>query len=365
MNSPEGTKDPQVLMAKFPNYIRCSAQPVNKVLEALDMPQRAREIFTSYWGYLAVDCDHLSNFMYLSMVDKYLSKSPWIPTATSHQIGTALVERFREFGGDVWFNCSAEEILFDEAGKVCGVRTNNGVIEARHIIWNGNPSMAYANHIPAKNIPERALKLANARKFSARMFVLYLGLNKSVEELGIKDYCIFLPSSADSVTDFENGRKIKTNTGSVAVCYNYVNPKASPEGTTVLTLCAQYAEDDWGNVELDDYVKVKNAKAEELIDLFEQKTGIIVKPYIEEFSVATPWTMSRYAAVPEGAAYGYDLGAWDNMVARMNMIEQDHMIPGLRFTGAAGPRGDGYNSAWLTGSMMGKLTLRDIMTEVN
>lgn len=363
MSSPGVDKNPNVLMQKFPNYITCAAQPVNKILDALHMPEKARAIFSSYWGYLAVDCDRLPTFHYFSMVDKYLQRSPWIPVATSHQITTALVERFREFGGEIWLNCTASQILFDDSGRIRGVSTSAGEVETRHIIWNGNPSIALANVIPEQYIPERALKLANARKFSARMYVLYLGLNKSCEELGIKDYCIFLPSAVDSVEDFNNGKTIATNSGCVAVCYSVVNPQASPEGTTILTMCAQYAEDDWGNVELEDYVRVKNAKAEELINSFEAKTGITIRPYIEEFSVATPWTMSRYAAVPEGAAYGYDSGGWDNLIARSGMLEQDNDIPGLWFTGASGPRGDGYNSTWLTGDRIAGLTLRDMMVE--
>ena len=65
------------------------------------------------------------------------------------------------------------------------MQTNRGVIETKHVLCNGNPSMVYATMVPPEVIPERMIKLANARKHCARMFVVYLGLDKSAEELGL------------------------------------------------------------------------------------------------------------------------------------------------------------------------------------
>jgi len=48
--------------------------------------------------------------------------------------------------------------------------------------------------MPKELIPEREKKLSTARNhnYSARMYTVYVGLNKTAEELGIKDYCIFM-----------------------------------------------------------------------------------------------------------------------------------------------------------------------------
>ena len=42
----------------------------------------------------------------------------------------------------------------------------------------------------------------------------------------------------------------------------------------------------------------------------------------------------------EGNVYGYENRDWDTLVARMQMIETDYPIKGLRPIGACGPRGD-------------------------
>ena len=358
-----GHADPEVLKEKYPNLLRTGAYPTKKVFEALELPQRCQDILATYWTYLGVDLEHLAFVHYAAMVHKYVSRGAYIPTYTSHEISVAMTERLRELGGKIWFNCRAEEILFDGDDHVCGLRTTAGVVETRHIVCNANPTMVYANMVPEHIVPDRERKLAGARRYSARMFVVYMGLNKSAEELGLKDYSYFLPQSADSVKEYESLKRIETNKYNIALCYNVVNPKASPEGTCIVSLTTTYMEDCWGEIDPKDYVKKKNEVASDMIDWFEEKTGIIIRPYIEEFEVATPWTFCHYASVPEGAAYGYELRDWDNMMPRMAMMRAEYPVKGLKFCGASSIRGDGFNSAIFSGDTIAKLTISEINAE--
>ena len=361
--SVNGNTDNKYMMEHFPNFLRVGSYPVNKVFKALKMPPLAQDIMNTYWGYLAVDADRLSYLQYSNMVNLYVRYGAWIPDKTSHELTTGMVERFREMGGTVWFNCTAEKILFGDDKAVSGVVTDRGTIETRHVICNANPSMVYATMVPEEVIPERMIKLANARKYSARMFVVYLGLDKSAEELGLKDYSIFMPETADSAKEYESGKRMETNLNMVSVCYNTVNPDFSPEGTCVISLTTTYMDDDWANVEEDNYVETKNRLAKRMIERFEQKLGVEITPYIEEIEVATPWTMCNFVNVPQGAAYGYELDGWDSMMARMRMMGSEYEVKGLRFVGAASIRGDGYNSAIFSGNTMARLTIGDMKKE--
>ena len=124
-----------------------------------------------------------------------------------------------------------------------------------------------------------------------------------------------------------------------------------------------YSKDVWGDVELRDYVNLKNQKAREILELYERATKTSIIPYIEEIAVATPWTFCRYAGVPEGGVYGYEAADWDNCMARMMSLDRDFRIPGLKFTGAAGPRGDGFSESMLTGNIVGKMVLGEMAKE--
>ena len=358
-----GKPDSKVLREKYPNYLRTAAYPVNRVFKALKMPPLAQDIMNTYWGYLGVDADHLSFVQYVNRVCLYVNFGAWIPEKTSNELTTGLAERFRAMGGTLWLNCRAEEILFDENDRLCGVRTTAGVVDTRYVLCNASPTTVYANMIPERLVPERDKKLLPNRPFSARMFVVYMGLNRSAEELGLRDYSYFLPSSADSVKEYENLKNIETNHFNIALCYNVVNPKASPEGTCIVSLTTTYTGDCWSKVEPKDYVRTKEKVASEMIDWFEQKTGIVIRPYIEEIEIATPWTFCHYASVPEGAAYGYELRDWDSMMPRMMMMREEYPIKGLKFVGASSIRGDGFNSAIFSGDTIAKLTLGEMREE--
>lgn len=348
--------DGPVLLKKFPNVLKTGAYSVNKVFEVLGLPQKAQDIFNTYWSYLGVDMDGLSMFHYAAMVYNYIVNGAFIPTHTSHEISNAMAERFRELGGEIWFNCTAEKLIFRN-DKCCGVETTMGTVEADVVLANINPDIIYGKMIPDNfQIPEREKKLSTARnrEFGARMFTIYLGLNKTAEELGIKDYSIFLAGTADSVKEYKSLEKIDTNEYSIFLCYNIANPNASPEGTAMCSFTTMFtASEDWDKLSQEDYVKVKNALAKKIMDNFKDKTGIDLMPYIEEISVASPWTFARYLNVPEGSVYGYLTKDWDGMMERTLSGENEFPIDGLRPIGTSGSRGDGYSSTYINGSMEG------------
>ena len=359
----KGHPDTKVLMKKYPNFLKVGSYPVNKVLDALKFTPDARKIMSTYWSYMAVDLDELSSIFYLMMVCSLIDSGAYIPDHTSFQLENAVYKRFLELGGEGWFNCRAEEILFDENKAVRGLKTTRGEIETKNVVWNGNPSICYANNIPADIVPEREIKLANARKFSARMFVVYLGLNKTYKELGIEDYNIFINPGLDSVDEFKRMGHDEPIKSCAALCYNIVNPNISPEGTCIVSMTSAYTADVWGDVDEKDYFRKKNEYAMQAIELYEKAVGVSLKPYIEEIEVAPPWTFARYAGVHEGVVYGYHAGGFDNCMARMMMYEEDYPIKGLKFTGASGPRGDGYSESIITGNMIGRMVLRDMAEE--
>ncbi len=354
--------DPMEMAKRFPNFLKAGALSVTEVYDLLEMPSRARDILNTYWSYYAIDADHCAFVHYIAMTYKYIDKKPYMPTHTAHEISTAVVERFRELGGEFWTNCRAEEFLFD--GDVCcGVRTNRGDIYCDQVLANINPHILYGKMVPKALVPEREKKLANAREFSGRAFVAYFGLSKTAEELGIKDYTVFLCDTADSVKTYEDMKTMDKNTFSIMVCQSVLNPKFAPEGGCILSFTSMYGSDVWGDVEVEDYVAAKNKIAARMMNDMKEKMGVDIAPYVEEMCVASPWTMARYTGNPEGCVYGYETKDWDAMMARMMMIGYDYPIKHLRPIGAAGPQGDGYSSTYIVGDMFAKIVLREMEKE--
>ena len=361
-----GKLKPQELMQQFPNFAAVAAAPTEDVWNALGVPQHAQDIMGAYWGYLGVSLDKLAFSHYSNMLYHLIKKRSYIPAHTSHEISCAMIERFREMGGEVWFNCRAEEFLFN-GDRLCGVKTTAGVIPCDYVLANINPDIIYGKMMPKELVPEREKKLSAARdrKYSARCFTVYFGLNKSAEELGIKEYCIDVNNTSDSRTEYAKVfEPFEDKTKSVVfLCGNLASSEASPKGTAVGFFTTMHGPEEWSNVTPEEYMKLKNRYAKYYIEKTKELCGIDIGPYIEEVCVATPWTFARYIGTPEGAVYGYETRDWDAMSARMAMVDTDYPIKGLCPIGAAGPRGDGYSSAYVTGRMIAKLALKRLAEE--
>ena len=356
-----GHADSNVLKEKYPNMLRTGAYPTMKVFKALKLPAKCRDIMSTYWSYLGVNMEELSFIHYAAMVHKYITRSAYIPKHTSHELSVALIERFRALGGEAYFNCRAEKFLFD-GDRCCGVETSMGRIDCDYVLANINPDIIYGKMMPKELVPEREKKLSAARagNFGGRMFTAYFGLNKTAEELGIHDYSIFLPDSADSKKEQQEMERMATNNYCIFLCYNVANPDFSPAGTSVCSFTSLCGPADWNTLSQADYKDFKNALAKKYLDRLKDKAGIDLAPHIEEMSVATPWTFARYLGAPEGSVYGYETADWDGMMARMMMLSSDYPIKGLRPIGTAGPRGDGYSATYVCGQLMAKLAIKDL-----
>lgn len=362
-NSVNGATDKKVMLSKYDNFVRVGSYSVNEVLDALKMPKKAKDILNAYWCYLGAHCDDLSFIHYASMVYRYITKGASMPKMRSHEISLALVERIRELGGDVWFNTEAVKILTGDDG-IEGVVLNGGkTIKIRHVIANCAPHLVYGKMID--KVPEHIVKATNARKFAGRGLTMFLGLNKSADELGIENHNYFLYDTMDTVKQYDLMKKISTNRAQATVCLNRAYPECSPKGTCMMYFTTLFMEDDWGNVSAKDYFKVKDEYAKVMIDRFEKDTGSKISDSIEEISLATPMTYAHYCGHPEGDIYGYESQYWDGLTPRLLMMGEDYQngIRGLRFAGGYSMRLSGYSSAYFSGDISGRQTVGDIKRE--
>ena len=358
----DGTPNDSKYMQKhFPNTLRTCGYDALTVMKALKMPQKAIDIVGVYWPYLGVPLDEVNFFHFGNMIDMYVTRQAVIPHHTSHEISMTFMNRFYELGGEAWFNCRAEEFLFD-GDRVCGVRTNLGDVECKQVLASINPNIIYANMMPKELVPEREKKLAAARKgkFSTKFCMIYFALNKTCEELGLTDYCVFFAGSADSRKEYNNIKSID-NDYNILISYNNLIPDFSPEGTCVISFTKLFSSaEDWGKIAPEDYYKIKDKMIAKCIDDLKKKLNIDITPYIEEVEVATPMTFARYLGTPDGTPYGFEVSEWDGVLARMMDIEADFNVKGLRHIGAGSFFGDGYSSTWINGDMTAGLACAEI-----
>ena len=69
---------------------------------------------------------------------------------------------------------------------------------ADHVVSSTYPDKVYGSMIDAAEVPKRAIKLVNSREHALSFVTVYLGMNKTAEELGIESYSNFIAPTSDS-----------------------------------------------------------------------------------------------------------------------------------------------------------------------
>jgi prolycopene isomerase len=357
-----GSPDRSVLTSQYANFLKTCPYSMDQVADALKVPARARKILHAQWSYLGPPTSRLNFTVFAAMLYLFLSKGAYIPRQRSHELSLALDSRIRELGGRIEYNTRVEEILV-KSGKITGVVTSKGDrIETEHIVSNASPTLVY-NHLlsPKSEVPRIAFQECNARQSGVSSAVVYLGLDATLEELGLNEYSYFVYANMNTDELYETFKTVEAPKGQAVLCLNNALPDCSPPGTSIVSITTLYRPEAWQHVSPREYVKVKNQMASDLIAHFEQATGASIREHIEEIEIATPQTFARYTGSYNGIIYGYEPEPWDSLIPRMMMmLGDDKHIDGLGFCGGNAFRCHGYSSAVKSGETAALLTLRDM-----
>lgn len=350
--------DSNVFEEKYQDFYRMAGHTIHEVLDSIGMPIKAQHILSSYWCYLGAPEDQMDFMNYATMLLTYVIYGAGQPKLRSHEISLALEKSVRDNGGDVWYNTEVTRILVKDR-KAYGVIIDGREYDAEYIVSSAYPDKVYGSMIDAKEVPERAVKLVNSRELGLSFVTVYLGMNKTAEELGITAYSNFVAPVSDS----NEQQRLASNTHeycgySIMNCLNKIIPDCTPEGTSQLFFTTFFFGNGWDDVTPEEYNRLKNDIAMKMIEDCEKGLGITIKPYIEEIVIAAPPTFARYLNTPQGTPYGYQMNMWDAFIQRTVARDKERFIDNLYFVGASTHRGDGYSSAYLSGLDAGAEIMR-------
>lgn len=351
--------EPKVMATKYSSFLRTAAYEAEEVNKSFKFGPKTQQVLNAYYGYISRHLSEASFIVWAQMIYIYLRDGAHIPNKTSHEIANALEKAFRKNGGQVETNVKVVEYIL-ENGRCVGVRTESGEeIRAKFVISNGNPTRALVDMMDRSQVPEAAYKLAGARKQLASPFVVYLGLDATAEELGIDSYEYFIGHNMDTEEIYDATNTWQPNHRVSATIPDVAIPGFSGPGRCQMNLTAMYSPDAINKSEMSkyDYELIKEQFADNLIKNFEEGTGIKIRDHIEELTVATPATFTRYTEAFRGNIYGYVCTALDGAVPRTMNQEQERFIPGLDFVGSAGFRAHGYSSVMTNGYQVANVVL--------
>ena len=251
-------------------------------------------------------------------------------------------------------NCGVSRIQ-TSGRRVTGVVTGDGEeIQADFVLSNADPVATCRDMVGIDKVPAGFFRKLRSRRLAMSTMNVYMGINRSREDLGIREHEIFVNRTLDLERQYRASTGLGDPEGMAITCYNAVFPEISPPGTTILVLTSPMMGEPWHGVAPEAYVETKNRIADAMIRMAEQVFPG-VREYAEEVEVSTPLTNMRYAGTLGGSIYGFAQPAHDHTVLR---IGHRGPLGGLYFVGAWTQPGGGFEPAMMSGEMAGEMVLR-------
>ena len=352
-----GNPNKLTMVSKYATFLKTAAHSAEALMTSLGIPKKAQNIISTYWSYLGVPTDEMSALHYFLMVNGYIQEKAAVPPFRSHELSVALIDVLLKNGGQIWYNSEVTEFIFNQKGKVCGVIANGQKLYAKQVISNIIPNNVY-NRSEYVFLPKKAIKLTNARSFGLSIYCAYIGLDCSMEELGIEDYTVFVSDSPNPREQFKN---LKNGNTYIVNCLNKILPNSSPEGTCTMFFSIPALGSDFPkDLKPQDYKHFKSNLIRKYIEDYQQLMHIDILSHIEEIEIATPASFARYLGTPEGTIYGYHLSYWDSMISRFTAKQKNISIPGLTFCGGHTAQGDGFSTSYTSGRTAAQIAMKNI-----
>jgi phytoene dehydrogenase-like protein len=216
-----------------------------------------------------------------------------------------LADNFKTLGGELQLNAYVDKILTSN-GTAVGVRCNDTEYEADYVISASDYKQTFLKLLDKSDVPEDLYQKITRTSVSEGMFVVYLGLNISNEELKQlmkSDYVMYLDKSADVDIHNSQDKRYFEKADFSLYSLSLKNPQLAPEGKSslMITTTTPYRWlNNWGDGDRQTYRKLKEQVKNTLIE----RASLIIpnlKELIEYQDAATPLTFERFTHNTDGA----------------------------------------------------------------
>jgi prolycopene isomerase len=313
-----------------------------------------KKVLSVFCGYYGTAPSETNALFYAIATGEYLVLGGQYYKTRSQDLSNALAEAVYTSGGQILFDTEIEQILVSQSSsskrdKSCieGVKdSDNKVYPAKAVIANSSVPMVFEKMLPKDTIPKSYLKNLKTYRKSLSSFVVWLGLNKEIDQ--VKDYEIDIDLSANSKYDKDrlySGEYI--GSGCSVTIYDNLFKGYSQPGTSTMSIMSLADYDSWKKFEKDYFngnKDVYNRKKYQLAEILIKKIQDVLIPdlksSIEVMEIGTPLTNIRYTKNPGGAIYGYDRNK-EHLGSRTP-------VKGL-YLASAWSNGGGYTPAMMAG----------------
>lgn len=346
------------LMLKHPDFVKTAGYSAAEIIATFHLPQKAIDILSARWVYMGYALDTTPFTEYALWMAEYFAENRFCGEPLAG-LALKMQKKAETNGAQVEFCQEVEKILVKN-GSAFGVRTAHGdEIHCDYVISTTYPDKVFTQMVePLSEVPQTAVKSVNSQKLSAAPISVVMMIDGTPEENGVRNYFTFFSDSLEeddveqplSDTEMEHiladseappadmpAKGCPTNYNCIsAVCLNYANPKAVPDGYTRLSLTALAPVTAFQNVADESYPDIKRHLADGLIAAYINTSGVDFRPWIVEIEITTPVTISRRIGTWKGGIYGHVPAMEHHAAVRLWTKGEEQFIGGLVFTGIYG-----------------------------
>lgn len=348
--------NPMKVITECPTMLRYLTTSTQAMLDRYLRSPQLKSVVAQTWSYYALPPSRLSFFMFSMGLGSYLTMGLSYIRGRSQAMASVLADRIEELGGEVSYNNGARRIAVS-SGRVRGVFTDDGeFIETDLVVANSDLTTTCRELIGEYNLPRGWLDRMGNNQIAAGTFNIYLGLDKSPDELGITSHETFFSSSHDTDEVFEEYHSpTDVGTNYLLACYNHVWEGISPPGTSLVTITLGKFGEPWARMEPEAYFDAKALVAEKLLTLVERDFPGL-RDAAEVVEVSTPMTNMRYAGTLWGSFMGFDNRSISHTLFRPG---NRGPVQGLYLAGAWTQPGGGMETALISGQTAAAMALSD------
>ena len=339
----------------YPNIIKTSCINLEQFITKKIKDKKLRSIIGTIWGFIGLPPSEISAFYFLIILRGYWGEKTSFIKGGFSKLFNAMADRIKEYGSEVRFNTIVTQIITEDGKCIKAVRTNKGEeFRTKAIISNANAIDTLTKFIDCDVLKQEYLKKLSSMQKSLSAVIVYLGLNVPAKALGINYPLISLNLDYDHDKAYQNAVSSNYKDCNLAIIdHSQLDPGLVPSGKSTICIMSLANYADWDNLTEEEYQKKKKEVGDSIVASLEKYFSGL-SSHIEVIEVGTPKTIERYAAIPNGAIYGFDETVGQSSI---NRLPQKTKIKGLFLTGAWTTPGCGVHGCFVSGVDAAELAL--------
>ena len=176
-------------------------------------------------------------------------------------------------------------------------------IACERVISNLMPHVVFDRMVEPSEVPQYDRKKMNAQRLAQAAFTVYLGLDASAEELGLKNYDTFMRYTPDNHKQFLSSDSIDTHKDITCTVLTNALPDAAGKGRAFIQFSKFYTGDPFKDVTEADYFKIKDRIARECVERYEAVTGCDLRGAYRGARRRLPRSRGRAISARRAATY--------------------------------------------------------------